>query len=867
MKRIGFYCSILLMLAACNGKHFISDEGYRESVETDFLQKKALFGEHAKELYAVFDKPMSQEEREALTFLYAYSTISDIAYWGGDFLLQNVRQSLLARQEMPWGGNIPEDVFRHFVLPVRGNNEALDSSRTAFYHALKERVASCATMEEAALEVNHWCHEHIIYKPTNARTTSPLATMRTGYGRCGEESIFTLAALRSVSIPARQIYTPRWAHCDDNHAWIEVWVDGEWKYLGACEPEPRLNLAWFTSPVQQAMYVVADVFGKYEGTEELVKTDRDNSIVNVTSHYTPTARTVVRVVDSMGHPVPGAKVDYRIFNYGEFYPVATLRADEQGQTALTLGKGDILVWAWANGDWGYASFQVDEQDTLTVTLCPAEEQMQKEFEAAFVPPVLRQLPSEVSDEERAVNEKRLALEDSIRNAYIATFPSSEILAQQAKAWDIHPQTWQHLMTASRGNHAELARFMGTTPSTQREMAMELLSIVPEKDLQDTPAEVWASHLQGAFPYRDNALFNEYILNPRVGNELLTAYRHSLQAYLKHAGITHAQMLIDYTRKLKDTDSLYTSRYTIPPTGVAASGVADLQSRGVFFVAACRSLGIPARLNPMTDKPEYFTEDEWRTASFTADKKTISRGSLMINYKGTPVKDPKYFLHFTVGKVEGNTIRTIDLGSNTAVDMGAGASYSQIFTRPVELEEGRYILFTGNRHSSGAIYTRLFPFEVKAGGLTTVNMEIPACPEMRQKKGQITLPASMNGLKEDQYSILAILDAGTEPTNHFLRDMGASKAEFEAIKKPLFFFFKDAANRDKFHTEDFRPFPDNLSFDVDANRQLLDRLDKELELTNPDNLPLVLVTNGKGEVIFISQGYSIGLGALLLKQVQ
>ena len=98
-------------------------------------------------------------------------------------------------------------------------------------------------------------------------------------------------------------------------------------------------------------------------------------------------------------------------------------------------------------------------------------------------------------------------------------------------------------------------------------------------------------------------------------------------------------------------------------------------------------------------------------------------------------------------------------------------------------------------------------------------------------------------------------------------MGASKAEFEAIKNPLFFFFKDAANRDKFHTEDFRPFPDNLSFDVDANRQLLDRLDKELELTNPDNLPLVLVTNGKGEVIFISQGYSIGLGALLLKQVQ
>lgn len=50
--------------------------------------------------------------------------------------------------------------------------------------------------------------------------------MKTAYGRCGEESTFTVAALRSVGIPARQVYTPRWAHTDDNHAWVEAWVNG-----------------------------------------------------------------------------------------------------------------------------------------------------------------------------------------------------------------------------------------------------------------------------------------------------------------------------------------------------------------------------------------------------------------------------------------------------------------------------------------------------------------------------------------------------------------------------------------------------------------------------------------------------------------
>ena len=36
----------------------------------------------------------------------------------------------------------------------------------------------------------------------------------------------------------RQGYTPRWAHTDDNHAWVEAWVNGKWYFLGACEPEP-----------------------------------------------------------------------------------------------------------------------------------------------------------------------------------------------------------------------------------------------------------------------------------------------------------------------------------------------------------------------------------------------------------------------------------------------------------------------------------------------------------------------------------------------------------------------------------------------------------------------------------------------------
>ena len=71
--------------------------------------------------------------------------------------------------------------------------------------------------------------------------------VKTAYGRCGEESTFTVAALRSVGIPTRQVYTPRWAHTDDNHAWVEAWVDvngTSWVLAN----EPVLNLGWFNAP-------------------------------------------------------------------------------------------------------------------------------------------------------------------------------------------------------------------------------------------------------------------------------------------------------------------------------------------------------------------------------------------------------------------------------------------------------------------------------------------------------------------------------------------------------------------------------------------------------------------------------------------
>lgn len=255
-----------------------------------------------------------EEARLYVEMLGEAMSLPDKTDYSKDFYFNNYMASLRARDEMPWGRMIPTREFRHFVLPVRVNNENLDTARMAFYRELKDRVKNL-TMQEAILEVNHWCHEKVSYRPSDARTSSPLSTVKTAYGRCGEESTFLVAALRSVCIPARQVYTPRWAHTDDNHAWVEAWADGEWHFLGACEPEPVLDLGWFNEGASRAMLMHTKVAGDYSGPEEVLSRTSCYTEINVTGNYAPTSTVTIQVVDKGGKPVENAIVEFKIYNY------------------------------------------------------------------------------------------------------------------------------------------------------------------------------------------------------------------------------------------------------------------------------------------------------------------------------------------------------------------------------------------------------------------------------------------------------------------------------------------------------------------------------------------------------------------------
>ena len=848
----------LFVLASCSQQaHFITDEAYRAEVEKDFQTKQQELPNG--DLFAVFNETMTPEEKEALTFLYAYMPIGDITDYSGDFYLENIRSSFQARSEMPWGKVIPEDIFRHYVLPVRINNENLDESRMVFYKELKDRVKNLS-LYDAVLEVNHWCHEKVIYTPSDARTSSPLASVKTAYGRCGEESTFTVAALRSVGIPARQVYTPRWAHTDDNHAWVEAWVDGKWYFFGACEPEPVLNMGWFNGPAYRGMLMHTKVFGKYYGPEDVMERTKGYTEINVIDNYAPSAKATIKVTDAEGKPVEGALVEFKIYNYAEFYSVARKTTDAEGTCFLAAGKGDMLVWASKDGKYGYSkvSFGKDSEKTIALDKNPGNEES---VQLDIVPPVDGSIPVEVTEEQKEANAKRLLEEDAIRNKYVATFYTEDKAKALAKELGTDEAKTIQYLIASRGNYAEIEKFLRETPAEKREMAMNLLGVISAKDLRDTPASVLADHLNNT-PTVESDLYVEYIMNPRVSNEFLTPYKSFAAAQVDEATRNAVQQnpaeLVDWVKQnITIKGDLNPQRIPIMPEGVWKARVADKHSRDIFFVAAARSMGVPARIEPVAKKVQYY-KDGWVDVDFEAAvQSNAKQGKVVASY--TPIKalqDPKYYSHFTIAKVLDNgTLQTLDFESANGADMGTGDTWSALLKKPLTLDEGNYMLVTGTRMANGSVLSEISFFTVNAGKTTNIKLE------MRESKDEIQVIGNFNSenkftLAESGeetsllattgrgYYIVAILGARQEPTNHAMRDMGWKS----------------------FDAKEFGELPNCITYGIDTNHAIQNEIVAAMKLSNAHQLPIFIIADTFNRVVFVSQGYTIGLGEQLMKVI-
>lgn len=830
--------------------------------KVDYMQKLRIGKVH--EL-----KNLNEEERRALDFLYTYMPLADVTDYEADFFLRNVRASLQAKNDMPWGKDVPELLFRHFVLPVRVNNENLDDSRMSFYEDLKDRVRGLS-MKEAILEVNHWCHEHVTYQPSDGRTSSPLSTVRSAYGRCGEQSTFTVAALRAIGIPARQVYTPRWAHTDDNHAWVEAWADGKWFFLGACEPEPVLNLGWFNAPASRAMLMHTKAFGDYAGPEEVMLRTSNYTEINLIGNYGETARVDFTVVDASGKPIDNARVDFRIYNYAEFCPVVTKYTDASGHTFLTAGKGDMLAWASSKGMYGYSKVSFGKDRSIVVrmdrSVVGANGGVTAKDSFDIVPPPEKSNIPYVSPVQRAENDRRFAYEDSVRHAYLATFYTKETarkaLEDNGLGAILGPKSEQvsDLLVASKGNHKVMLEFL-TMHKDNLSRAIALLSTLSAKDLRDVKLEILEDNFNAKSDQLCPRVENEMIIHPFKQFFEKAFSKKQTEAFRKNP----ARLVAWIKENIRLNPEYKPQMIAQTPVGVWTSRVTDKRSRNIFFVDVARSLGIEARIDAVTQKTQYKENHDWVDVDFDGKEQTVSaKGNLIMKYSGNGIiDDPKYYSHFTLTRINPD-------GSTSLLEYDEnGVTWGNTFKDGVQLDVGQYMLVTGTRLASGGVMSAMQIFNIEKDKTTTVDMNLRTSStaitvignfdsesKFRKMDGTETSLLSQTGRG---YFITGLIGVGQEPTNHALKDIAKEAEAFNKWGRPLVLLFEDDSAAKKFNASEFPGLPKNTIYGVDKGGAIRRQIVENMKLQNSGLSPIFVISDTFNRVVYISQGYTIGLG--------
>lgn len=892
LKPFVFTLLFALVATSCNkDKHFISDKSYREQVHADFMARQQLASGRADVLFDGMDT-LDTETREALEFLYAYMPYSDLADYDQTFYLQQIRAAFKARQEFSWGEKIPEDIFRHFVLVYRVNNENLDTARLLMQRELKPRVEGLS-MYDAALEVNHWCHEYVAYRASDGRTSAPLATMCTSLGRCGEESTFAVTALRSVGIPARQCYTPRWAHCDDNHAWVEVYIpdSNRWYFLGACEPDPELDMGWFAVPSTRCMMVHSKAFGRYKGDEEVVKQTALYSELNLLSHYAPTKKATVRVFDDNNKSVEGASVKFKLYNYSEFYTLATIKTDKNGIAQLTTGLGDLQIWATDGQNYNYVMMDVRKQDTVDIYLTREAGTEYTEM-ADVVPPVAGEAKVTPTKEKADRNVKRLEYEDSVRGAYVATFPTKENYKNLLKPNNnlTDEQAWE-LIHKAEGNYEEIAKFINdhadeniavntTIIAGEREgniacnYIYDYLKTFSDKDMRDISAETLESHWREPKISCVMETYDEFcvkgLMPARISNEMVRPWRQFLAEKL--AEIKDANSLITWTKEniiIDDTGNYYNC--PISPRGVYELRHSDRHSRDIFFVAACRSLNIPAYLDNATntiyvcdgDAEKLWKKGKWVKVSFEEDTEVQPTAKLTLTYKPTKeLAKPVYWPHFTIAKYENGDFVSFDFENDSRMDK---------FPATISLEPGYYCLMTGNRYPEGDVLTRAEYFTVKEGQKITKEIILRPLVDRSEKT-----TASIDPTQEIIADMATLADyAGStgmlfifvgdykEPSKHLIKEIQALDKEYKAWGGMIYLVAPASAKPISFGLPNTDCIIREASDKDPFEKQIVEAL--KLDLKN--DYPLVALVDKRGEILLHSHGYSIGLAEQILKRTK
>lgn len=805
-------------------------------------------------------KTVSEDVIFAIKWIYANSPLSDMANYDFEMFKNCAEHGVMLRETSPFAKDVPEDIFLNYVLHIRINEEELCDCRKLFHSLLADRV-NHLSMHDAIIEANYWNAENVMYQLTDSRTISALGAYNSAYGRCGEESNFGVNVFRAIGIPARQIYTPRWAHCDDNHAWVEVYCNGDWYFLGACEPEEVLNKGWFTNASSRAMLIHSRCFGDIEG-EEIISKVGMASFLNNLKLYAVTKKVTVVVKDEAGNPVQGAQVGFGILNYSCIYNAAVLTTDENGAASLTCGLGSLNIHVKKGDIFCEKMIFTPDADVVEIVL-KTEPIVHDEWQQFVTIAPKDQIVNgaKPTEEQKELCAVKTTAANAKREQRVADMFDAEkanaVVAKYGYSQEIY-----NVLFESRSNMPNLVAFLEdeTYDAHAKEKIILTLS---KKDRRDVNIEILKEALDFTkdFTYEDEDMFYKYVVCPRAYYEPMSLYRQFIQNFFteeqKAAFKADPKSVWTYINDTIGFDrAIEYGQITTKPSGALTVKNASLLSKKILFVAICRTLGIMARVNPLNQLAEYYADGEF------VPVEVLEKGNCTIIFEKETDQTFLYYPDFTVGRLEDGEYQTLDLE-------GEEWDGNQL---KVQVMSGEYRVITDNRLPNGNLHANKYHFYLGEGETKTVKLEKYEANlaemldnfaldefKVHDEDGNVVLGSELTKNK----AILMWLEQGKEPTEHILNEMLDQEDDFQELPADIIFMVKNKEALENAKVQKVLATFPRIKVYYDSFVPNVETLARRMYV-DPDKLPLVIVTTKELNAVYACSGYNVGSGDMLVK---
>jgi hypothetical protein len=185
--------------------------------------------------------------------------------------------------------------------------------------------------------------------------------------------------------------------------------------------------------------------------------------------------------------------------------------------------------------------------------------------------------------------------------------------------------------------------------------------------------------------------------------------------------------------------------------------------------------------------------------------------------------------------------------------------------------------TGNRLNDGTVKCRIEYFNVEKD--SKISMPIVVLPIEAQTGvlGKAEINAGFKFLDESEYRlscflrdqglIVAVIDPDKEPTKHLMEDIQLVKNGLNGWGGSILFIVAKDKLTNVFDPSVYKNLPSNSFFGYDPTGDVTNAIDLVCGQNPRLQYPQVAIINANGETIFYSEGYSIGMGETILKNLK